>query len=122
MRIYSRIVGTGSQLPAKILTNADLEKMVDTDDQWIVERTGIRERHVAAEGQYTSDLSYEASIKALEAAGLKATDLDMIVVGTTTPDLIFPPEAPHGRQRKSQHHDQGRPQGRPGAGQGLPRG
>ena len=93
MTIYSKIIGTGSYLPEKVLTNADLEKMVDTDDTWIRERTGIEQRHVAAEGQYTSDLSYEAAIKALDAAGLAASDLDMIVVGTTTPDLIFPSTA-----------------------------
>ncbi len=93
MTIYSKIIGTGRYLPEKILTNADLEKMVDTDDQWIVERTGIKERHIAADNQYTSDLAYEASIKALKAAGIKADDLDMIVVGSTTPDLIFPSTA-----------------------------
>ncbi len=93
MTIYSKIIGTGRYLPEKILTNKDLEKIVDTNDQWIQERTGIKQRHVAAEGQYTSDLAYNASIKALEAAGIEATDLDMILVGTTTPDLIFPSTA-----------------------------
>ncbi len=93
MTIYSKIIGTGRYLPEKILTNKDLEKIVETNDQWIQERTGIKQRHVAAEGQYTSDLAYNASIKALEAAGIEATDLDMILVGTTTPDLIFPSTA-----------------------------
>lgn len=93
MTIYSKIIGTGRYLPEKVLTNKDLEKIVDTNDQWIQERTGIKQRHVAAEGQYTSDLAYNASIKALEAAGIEATDLDMILVGTTTPDLIFPSTA-----------------------------
>ena len=93
MTTYSKIIGTGRYLPEQVLTNADLEKIVDTSDQWIQERTGIKQRHKAAEGQYTSDLAYEASIKAIEAAGISADELDMIVVGTTTPDLIFPSTA-----------------------------
>ncbi len=93
MTIYSKIIGTGRYLPEKILTNKDLEKIVDTNDQWIQERTGIKQRHIAADGQYTSDLAYNASIKALEAADIQASDLDMIIVGTTTPDLIFPSTA-----------------------------
>ena len=93
MTIYSKIIGTGSYLPEKILTNADLERMVDTDDKWIVERTGIKERHIAADDQCTSDLAYNASLKALEAAGIDASELDLIIVGTTTPDLIFPSTA-----------------------------
>ncbi|MEX5405868.1 beta-ketoacyl-ACP synthase III [Stenotrophomonas sp. WED208] len=92
-RIYSRIAGTGSYLPEKVLTNADLEKMVETSDEWIQSRTGIRERHIAAEGETTSDLGYNAALRALEAAGIDASQLDMIVVGTTTPDLIFPSTA-----------------------------
>lgn len=92
-RIYSRIAGTGSYLPEKVLTNADLEKMVETSDEWIQSRTGIRERHIAAEGETTSDLGYQAALRALEAAGIDASQLDMIVVGTTTPDLIFPSTA-----------------------------
>jgi len=80
-------------LPEKIITNADLEKTLDTSDQWIQERTGIKQRHVAAEGQYTSDLAYEASLKALKASGLNKKDIDLIVVGTTTPDLVFPSTA-----------------------------
>ncbi|HWT15101.1 MAG TPA: beta-ketoacyl-ACP synthase III [Patescibacteria group bacterium] len=91
--IYSRIMGTGSYLPEKVLTNADLEKLVDTDDEWIRERTGIRQRHVAAEGQTTSDLAVEAAKRAMEAAGVDARDIDLLIVGTTTPDLIFPSTA-----------------------------
>ena len=91
--VFSRIAGTGSYLPEKVLTNADLIKFVDTSDEWIVARTGIRERHVAAEGETTSDLAYHASVRAMEAAGVTAQDIDLIVVGTTTPDLIFPSTA-----------------------------
>jgi 3-oxoacyl-[acyl-carrier-protein] synthase III len=87
---YSKIIGTGSYLPEKILTNADLEKIVETSDEWIRERTGIEQRHMAAEGQTTSDLATIAAERALAAAGLKGSDIDLIVVGTTTPDLIFP--------------------------------
>ena len=90
---YSRILGTGSYLPARILTNADLEKLVETNDQWIVERTGIRERHIAAEGEYTSDLATQAARAALDAAGLAADDIDLLLVATTTPDLVFPSTA-----------------------------
>ena len=90
---YSRILGTGSYLPARILTNADLEKLVDTNDQWIVERTGIRERHIAAEGEFTSDLATRAARAALEVAGLKPDDIDLLLVATTTPDLVFPSTA-----------------------------
>lgn len=92
-RIYSRIAGTGSYLPEKVLTNDDLSQMVDTSDEWIRSRTGIRERHIAAPGQTAGDLGYEAALKAIEAAGIDAAELDMIVVGTTTPDLIFPSTA-----------------------------
>jgi 3-oxoacyl-[acyl-carrier-protein] synthase-3 len=93
MAIHSRIVGTGSYLPEKVLTNADLEKMVDTNDEWIVSRSGIRERHIAAEGETTGDLAFHAATRALEAAGLAAADVELIVLGTTTPDLIFPSTA-----------------------------
>ncbi len=89
----SRIIGTGSYLPERILTNADLEKMVETTDQWIVERTGIRERHIAAPDQLTSDLAFEAAKKAIEAAGIEAQAIDLIIVATTTPDRIFPSTA-----------------------------
>jgi len=90
---YSRILGTGSYLPARILTNADLEKLVETNDQWIVDRTGIRERHIAAEGEFTSDLATQAARAALDAAGLAADDIDLLLVATTTPDLVFPSTA-----------------------------
>ncbi|MCF6300296.1 MAG: ketoacyl-ACP synthase III [Proteobacteria bacterium] len=93
MTIYSRIVSTGSCLPEKILTNADLEKIVDTDDQWIQDRTGIKQRHVVQAGETSSTLGLAAAKKALEKAGLSADELDMIVVGTTTPDYIFPSNA-----------------------------
>ena len=93
MAVFSRIAGTGSALPAKVVTNADLEKIVDTSDEWIASRTGIRQRHVAAEGETTADLSERAARAAMEAAGVQASELDMIVLGTTTPDLIFPSTA-----------------------------
>ncbi len=93
MAVYSRIAGTGSYLPEKVLTNADLEKMVETNDEWIVSRSGIRQRHVAAEGETTSDLAFHAATRALEAAGLDAADIQLIVLGTTTPDVIFPSTA-----------------------------
>ena len=92
-RIYARIAGTGSYLPEKVLTNADLAEFVETSDEWIVSRTGIRERHIAAEGETTVDLAYHASLRALEAAGVDAGEIDLIVFGTTTPDLIFPSSA-----------------------------
>ncbi len=91
--MYSRIVGTGSYLPEKILTNHDLEKMVDTSHQWIVERTGIHQRHIAAEDQTTSDLALQAANKAIEAAQINRTDIDLIIVATTTPDRVFPSTA-----------------------------
>lgn len=90
---YSRIAGTGSYLPEKILTNADLERMVDTTDEWIFTRTGIRERHIAAEGEFTSDLSTQAARQAIKAAGIQAQDVDLIIVATTTPDRVFPSTA-----------------------------
>ena len=93
MAIHSRIVGTGSYLPEKVLTNADLEKMVDTNDEWIVSRSGIRERHIAADGETTGDLAFHAATRALEAAGLAGSDVELIVLCTTTPDLIFPSTA-----------------------------
>jgi 3-oxoacyl-[acyl-carrier-protein] synthase-3 len=91
--IYSRILGTGSYLPARVLTNHDLEKMVDTTDQWIVERTGIRERRIAADDETTCDLAENAARQAIEAAGLKPADIDLIVLATTTPDRVFPSTA-----------------------------
>ena len=87
---YSRIAGTGSYLPEKVLSNADLEKMMDTTDEWIRERTGIKRRHLAADGEKTSDLALAATHKALEMAGIEAADIDLIIVGTTTPDKVFP--------------------------------
>jgi 3-oxoacyl-[acyl-carrier-protein] synthase-3 len=91
--IYSRIAGTGSYLPERVLTNADIEKLVDTSDEWIQDRTGIRERRIAAEGQTTGDLAEMAARRAMEAAGVDASEIDMIAMGTTTPDLIFPSTA-----------------------------
>jgi 3-oxoacyl-[acyl-carrier-protein] synthase III len=91
--IYSKVIGTGSYLPAKVVTNYDLEKIVDTTHDWIFSRSGIAERHVAAEGELSSDLALQASSRALEAAGLTATDIDLIIVATTTPDHIFPSTA-----------------------------
>lgn len=89
----TRVAGTGSYLPERVLTNFDLEKLVDTNDQWIVERTGISRRHMAAEGQYCSDLSYEASVRALKDAGLTAQDLDLIIVCTVSGDQVMPSTA-----------------------------
>lgn len=89
----SRIVGTGAYLPPKILTNADLSKIVDTSDEWIRERSGIRERHVVVAGETTSTLAVEAARRALEAADVKANEIELLIVGTTTPDLIFPSTA-----------------------------
>lgn len=91
--IFSRISGTGSYLPAKILTNAELERMIDTTDEWIFARTGIRERHIAASHECTSDLGIAAAKKAIEAAGIDIQDIDLLVVATTTPDRIFPSTA-----------------------------
>src|ERR1700719_432529 len=88
--MYARIAGTGSYLPQKVLTNADLEALVDTSDEWIRSRTGIQQRHVAAEGETTTDLAEHAARRAIEAAGVTAADVDLICVGTTTPDLVFP--------------------------------
>jgi 3-oxoacyl-[acyl-carrier-protein] synthase-3 len=90
---YARIIGTGSYLPERILTNAELATRVETSDEWIRERTGIAQRHVAAEGQTTGDLAFEAAKRALEAAGVTAAEIDLIVLGTTTPDIIFPSTA-----------------------------
>ncbi|MBI5805177.1 ketoacyl-ACP synthase III [candidate division TA06 bacterium] len=87
------ILGTGSYVPEKILTNADLEKMVETTDEWITQRSGIKERHVSDEKTPTSKLSLEAAKKALEASGVKPEDLDFILIGTVTPDMMFPSTA-----------------------------
>ncbi|MNB81547.1 3-oxoacyl-[acyl-carrier-protein] synthase 3 [compost metagenome] len=87
------IIGTGKYVPERILTNSDLEKIVETNDEWIVSRTGIRERHIAAPEEATSDLAYQAAIRALDSAGMKAEDLDLIIVATITPDTTFPSTA-----------------------------
>ena len=88
--MYSRIAGTGRYLPARILTNAELEKMVDTTDDWIVSRTGISRRHISAPDETTSSMATEAARKAMEMAGVAPADIDFIAVGTTTPDFVFP--------------------------------
>jgi 3-oxoacyl-[acyl-carrier-protein] synthase-3 len=95
----SAILGTGRYAPAKVLTNADLERMVDTSDAWITERTGIRERRIAADGENTSDMASAAARAALEAAGLYASDLDMIIVGTVTGDSPMPATAVNVQQK-----------------------
>jgi 3-oxoacyl-[acyl-carrier-protein] synthase-3 len=86
----AKIIGVGSYAPKRVLTNADLEKMVDTNDEWIVQRSGIRQRHIVDESEATSDLALRAAQQALERAGLVPEDIDFIVVGTTTPDMFFP--------------------------------
>jgi len=91
--LRSVIIGTGAYLPEKVLTNDDLARIVDTSDEWIRTRTGIRQRHVAAEGELTSDLATKAAQAALDAAGVTPADIDLIVVATTTPDLTFPATA-----------------------------
>lgn len=91
--MYSRITGTGSYLPEKILTNRDLESMVDTSDEWIRTRTGITQRHIAHEDQVASDLALYACQNAMQAAGVTSEDIDLIIVATTTPDMIFPSTA-----------------------------
>jgi 3-oxoacyl-[acyl-carrier-protein] synthase-3 len=87
---YSRIAGTGSYLPEKVVTNQDLETMMDTSDEWIQDRTGIKRRHIAAEGETTSDLALAAAGRAMEMAGITAEDVDLIIIATTTPDKVFP--------------------------------
>lgn len=91
--MYSRITGTGSYLPEKILTNHDLEKMVETSDEWIRARTGIVQRHIARDDQVASDLAFHASQEALKIAGVRSKDIDLIIVATTTPDMVFPSTA-----------------------------
>jgi 3-oxoacyl-[acyl-carrier-protein] synthase-3 len=91
--IHSRIVGTGSYLPEKVVTNSELARTVDTSDEWIRTRTGIHSRHVAAEGQLASDLALPAAQRAMKAAGVEASDIDLLIVATTTPDMIFPSTA-----------------------------
>ena len=88
--MYSRIAGTGSYLPERVVTNQELEATVDTTDEWIRTRTGIEQRHIAADDETTSDLAYHAALAAMDAAGVGPQEIDMIVVGTCTPDLVFP--------------------------------
>jgi 3-oxoacyl-[acyl-carrier-protein] synthase III len=91
--IFSRIAGTGSYLPANVVSNAELARRVDTSDEWIRSRTGIRQRHIAQATQMSSDLAHQAALKAIAAAGITATDIDLIIVATSTPDYIFPSTA-----------------------------
>src|SRR5690606_27624491 len=100
----SIVRGVGSYLPARVVTNDELARTVDTSDEWIVQRTGIRERHVAAEGEFTSDLATEAAKQALAQAGLTPADIDLIVVATTTPDMTFPATAAVVQQKLGMHH------------------
>ena len=93
MNIRSKIIGCGSYLPERILTNAELSTMLDTTDEWIVSRTGIRQRHLAADGEFTSDLALKAATRALEDAGIEAAEVDMLILATTTPDNTFPATA-----------------------------
>jgi 3-oxoacyl-[acyl-carrier-protein] synthase III len=91
--MHSKIIGTGSYLPVKVLSNFDLEKIVDTTDEWIVSRSGIHERHIAADGEMTSDLALQASLRAIEMAGISPDEIDLIIVATTSPDKMFPSTA-----------------------------
>jgi 3-oxoacyl-[acyl-carrier-protein] synthase-3 len=93
MSLTSQIIAVGSYLPQKILTNSDLEKLVETTEEWIVERTGIKQRHIAAENEFTSDLAFQASRRALKNSGLSVNEIELIIVATTTPDLTFPSTA-----------------------------
>ena len=101
--MYSRIMATGSYLPEKVLTNADLEKIVDTTDQWIIERTGIKQRHIVADNQTTCDLAEAAARNAIEAADIDPQTIDLIIVATTTPDRVFPSTACLLQQRLDIH-------------------
>lgn len=91
--MYSKIIGTGSYLPSKVLTNFDLEKIVDTSHDWILSRSGIVERHIAADNELTSDLALQASLRAIESAGIGVDEIDLVIVATTTPDQVFPSTA-----------------------------
>ncbi|MDB5975617.1 MAG: ketoacyl-ACP synthase [Nevskia sp.] len=90
---HARIIGTGSYLPERVVTNQELESRIDTSDEWIVSRTGIEARHVAADGEMTSDLAFHAASRAMQSAGVGPQDIDLIIVATTTPDMIFPSTA-----------------------------
>ena len=103
MSPFSRVLGTGGYLPARVLTNRELEKMVDTTAAWIVERTGIHERHIAADGETTGALAEHAARRALDAAGVSPEELDLIIVATTTPDLVFPSTACLLQERLGNH-------------------
>ena len=100
----SVIIGSGSYLPEKVLTNADLEKLVETSDEWIVQRTGIRQRHVVMEGEVTSDLGYKAATRALESANIDPQEIDQIIVATSTPDQTFPATAVSIQERLGIRH------------------
>ena len=90
---YARIAGVGSFLPEKVVSNKDLEKIMDTSDEWIQERTGIKRRHIAGEGETTGSMGLEAAKRAMEMAGVSAEDIDLIILGTATPDKVFPSTA-----------------------------
>lgn len=104
MTIRSILRGVGSYLPAHVMTNMDMEARVQTSDSWIRERTGIGQRHIAADDETTSDLGYAAAVKALEAAGMQVSDIDLIIVATTTPDYTFPATATLIQERLGIHH------------------
>jgi 3-oxoacyl-[acyl-carrier-protein] synthase-3 len=93
MTVRSRIIGTGSYLPERVMTNTELAQMVDTSDEWIVERSGIRQRHIAADDETTADIAYKSALRALESAGVAIADIDLIVLATATPDNTFPSTA-----------------------------
>ncbi len=91
--IYSKINSTGSYLPERILSNKDLEKSLDTTDEWIVSRTGIKERHIIGDDETTSDMAYKAALDALKSSTINPSEIDLIIVATTTPDKVFPSTA-----------------------------
>ncbi len=93
MVLKARVIGTGSYLPEKVLTNQDLEKMVETSDEWILSRTGMKERRIAAQNEYTSDLGYQAALAALKTSEVSADQIDLVIVATLTPDYAFPSTA-----------------------------
>ncbi len=103
-QIKSVVLSVGAYLPKHILTNEELAKSVDTSDEWIVQRTGIKQRHIAAKGEFTSDLAYNAAKRALDNANLNAKDIDLIILATTTPDLTFPSTAALVQQKLAIHH------------------